>query len=65
LAGKQGFGTGKKAFYFALYHVFTEFYLCMSLSVKLLQMPEVSQKNHAKKPTVGFSLFGGCGTITP
>jgi hypothetical protein len=54
LAGKRGVGAGKKAFYFALFHVLLVFFFRRLLSDSILRILEGSQKNRAKKPTVGF-----------
>jgi hypothetical protein len=37
LAGKQGFRAGKKAFYFALFHVFVVFFFRKLLSVRIFR----------------------------
>jgi hypothetical protein len=60
---KTGKWARKKAFYFALFHVWVVFLVCMSLPGSILQILEGSQKNRAKKPTVGFFIFGSCDII--
>jgi hypothetical protein len=47
LAGKRRVGSGKKAFYFAIFHVLVVFYACMLLPGSLLQILEGPQKNRA------------------
>jgi hypothetical protein len=44
---KTGGWARKKAFYFALFHVFVVFFFCMLLSDSLLQIPAGSKKNRA------------------
>jgi hypothetical protein len=63
LAGKQEAGAAKKAFYFAFFHVLVVFCVCKLLSVRIFRKILASQKNRAKKPTVGFWIFGGSGNI--
>jgi len=65
LAGKQVFGAGRKAFYFALSHVLVVFLACRLLSGSILQILEGSKKNRAEKPTVGFLILGSCDIIAP
>jgi len=47
LAGKRGFRAGKKAFYFAIFHVLVVFFFCMWLSGNVLRFPAGFQKNRA------------------
>jgi hypothetical protein len=63
LAEKQGVRPGKKAFYFALFHVLVFFFVCNSLSARIFRQIFVSKKNRAKKPTVGFWLLADSGNI--
>jgi hypothetical protein len=65
LAGKQGLEANEKAFYFALFHVLAACLFCRSLSGSILQILEGSEKNRAKKPTIGFLFFGTCVIIAP
>jgi hypothetical protein len=64
-AGKRGVGMEQKAFYFALFRLLVLLCACKSLPVRIFQKMEVSQKNRAEKPTVGFLFFGSCGMIAP
>ena len=63
LAGKQGLGDQQKTLYFAFFHVLMDFFVCKLLSGKIFQQMEVSKKNRAKKPTVGFLFSAGSGNI--
>jgi len=63
LAGKQGFGAEKKTLYFALFHVLVVFCVYKLLADKILRRMSGSQKNRAKKPTVGFLFLGASGNI--
>jgi hypothetical protein len=63
LAGKQGFGRGGKTLYFATFHVFMVFFICMSLAGRIFRNIRPRKKNRAKKPTVGFSFSGCSGNI--
>jgi hypothetical protein len=65
LAGKQGLGAHKKAFYFALFHVLMVFYVCKSLAGSVFPKIRRSQINRAGKPTVGFLFLGSCDIIAP
>jgi len=47
LAGKQGFGAGKKASYFALFHVLVVFCVYKLLSVRIFRKIRGSKKNRA------------------
>ena len=64
LAGKQGFWGGQKATFFPLFHVLVGFFVCKSLSGKIFHKFQASEKNRAKKPTVGFIFAKSCGKIT-
>jgi len=63
LAGKQGFGVGEKALYFALFHVLMVFCVCKLLSGRFFWKICPFKKNRAKKPTVGFYFSAGSGNM--
>jgi hypothetical protein len=58
LAGKRGWASLKKAFYFALFHVLVVFQAWRLLPVRVFRYMGASPKNRAEKPTVGFWMFG-------
>jgi hypothetical protein len=53
-----------KTDYFAFFQVLAVFCVCKSLSVRIIREIQASQKNRAKKPTVGFWFLEGSGNIT-
>jgi hypothetical protein len=62
LAEKQGCPGN----YLTLFFVFFRFFEFLSVQAIALQrqaLIQPLQKNHTKKPTVGFSIFAGRGTI--
>jgi hypothetical protein len=50
LAAKQAFRAIRKSDFFAFFQVLTAFISCKPLIFRILQIPEASQKNRAKKP---------------
>jgi hypothetical protein len=63
LAGKTGFAAGEKTLFFAIFHVFVVFGVCKWLTVRIFQRKNLSKKNRAQKPTVGFLFSGASGNI--
>jgi hypothetical protein len=63
LAGKQGVDAKKKSSYFALFHVLVVFCVCKLFCVSIFWNIFGSEKNRAKKPTVGFWFLAGSGNI--
>src|SRR5580658_4006098 len=65
LEEKRGGRALKKPFYFAFFRFLGTSSICKPLSINNLHGFSAFHKNRAKKPTVGFSPFGGCGIFTP
>jgi len=63
LAGKQGIWPGKKALYFALFHVLVVFCVYKLLAGNIFRRMRASKKNRAEKPTVGFLFLGSSGNM--
>jgi hypothetical protein len=63
LAGKQGFGAGQKPSFFAFLHVFVVFFFCKYLKFRIFRKIDLSKKNRAKKPTIGFLFLQASGNI--
>jgi len=60
---KTGLEHGKKALYFALFHVLVVFCVYKLLAGRIFRKICPSKINRAEKPTVGFLFLGASGNI--